>query len=40
VPLDPTGVPYELGPYSGDVGLNDMSSLNPLPAEPPPIAPR
>jgi tetratricopeptide (TPR) repeat protein len=40
VPLDPTGVPYELGPYSGDVGLNDTSPLNPLPAEPPPIAPR
>jgi hypothetical protein len=35
VPLDPDGVPYELGPWSGDVMLGESSPLQPLPAEPP-----
>ncbi|MGE3842787.1 MAG: hypothetical protein AB7I50_14520 [Vicinamibacterales bacterium] len=34
VPLDPTGHPYELGPWSGDVSLAYESPLNPLPTEP------
>lgn len=34
VPLDPTGLPYELGPWSGDVSLAYESPLNPLPTEP------
>jgi hypothetical protein len=35
VPVDPDGFPYALGPYSGDVGLADQSTLAPLPHEPP-----
>jgi tetratricopeptide (TPR) repeat protein len=37
VPLDPTGTPLYLGPYTGDVRLAESSPLNPLPTEPPPI---
>jgi len=39
-PLDPTGTPYELAPYSGDVALGDSSPLNPLPSEPPRLTPQ
>jgi hypothetical protein len=35
IPIDPTGVPYELGPWSGDVRVADTSPLQPLPSEPP-----
>jgi hypothetical protein len=35
LPLDPTGVPYELGPWSGDVRVGDRSTLHPLPSGPP-----
>ncbi len=35
VPTDPEGVPYELGPWSGDVQVAAESPLQPLPAEPP-----
>jgi hypothetical protein len=35
IPLDPDGVAYSLGPYSGDVGLGEGSPLAPLPVEPP-----
>jgi hypothetical protein len=33
VPLDPDGFPFELGPYTGDVHVNDQSTLLPLPTE-------
>jgi hypothetical protein len=33
VPLDPDGFPFEIGPYSGDVRLNERSTLLPLPTE-------
>ena len=39
-PQDPTGTPYELGPYSGEVTVSPESSLTPMPAEPPRIAPQ
>jgi tetratricopeptide (TPR) repeat protein len=39
-PLDPTGTPYELGPFSGEVGVADESSLNPMPSEPPRLTPQ
>ena len=39
-PVDPTGTPYELGPYSGDVTVAETSPLTPMPAEPPRIAPQ
>lgn len=35
IPVDPTGVPYYLGGYSGAVDLGDGSTLAPLPSEPP-----
>lgn len=35
LPIDPTGVPYYLGAYSGTVDLGDGSPLAPLPSEPP-----
>ena len=34
VPVDPDGFVYSLGPWSGDVGLGDESTLAPLPKEP------
>ena len=34
VPVDPDGFVYSLGPWSGDVGLGDGSTLAPLPKEP------
>lgn len=34
VPLDPTGVPYELDPATGEIGLSQESSLWPPPREP------
>jgi len=34
VPIDPTGVPYELDPATGWVTVSTSSSLFPLPAEP------
>jgi len=36
IPVDPDGFVYSLGPWSGDVGLGDGSTLAPLPKEPPP----
>jgi tetratricopeptide (TPR) repeat protein len=38
IPLDPTGVPFELNPWWGTVAVSAKSSLYPMPAEPPPIA--
>ncbi len=35
VPADPEGVPFELGPWSGDVEIAADSPLQPLPKEPP-----
>jgi hypothetical protein len=35
VPVDPTGLPYYLGPWSGEVRVADESSLHPLPSGPP-----
>jgi hypothetical protein len=35
VPLDPTGVPFELGPWSAVVRVSRQSSLFPMPTEPP-----
>jgi tetratricopeptide (TPR) repeat protein len=35
VPLDPEGVPFELGEYSGSVEVAADSPLQPMPAEPP-----
>jgi tetratricopeptide (TPR) repeat protein len=35
VPLDPEGVPFELGEYSGSVEIAADSPLQPMPAEPP-----
>lgn len=35
LPADPTGEPFELRPWSGDVLLGEKSSLHPLPVEPP-----
>lgn len=35
VPLDPTGVPYELDPIRGTVSVSQRSTLYPLPVEPP-----
>ena len=35
-PLDPDGFEYVLGPWSGDVSLDERSPLQPLPAEVPP----
>jgi len=34
VPVDPDGFVYSLGPWGGDVGLGDGSTLAPLPKEP------
>jgi tetratricopeptide (TPR) repeat protein len=34
VPVDPTGVPYELAPSTGRIGLSPQSSLWPPPREP------
>jgi tetratricopeptide (TPR) repeat protein len=39
-PLDPAGIPYYLGPFTGSVDLGDDSPLHPLPLEPPPVAAR
>jgi hypothetical protein len=36
IPVDPDGFVYSLGPWSGDVGLGEGSTLAPLPKEPPP----
>jgi tetratricopeptide (TPR) repeat protein len=33
LPIDPDGFAYDLGPYTGDVQLNDQSTLLPLPSE-------
>jgi tetratricopeptide (TPR) repeat protein len=33
VPVDPDGFPFELGPYTGEVRVNDKSTLLPLPTE-------
>jgi len=33
VPVDPDGFPFEIGPYTGDVRLNERSTLSPLPTE-------
>ena len=38
VPTDPDGFVFGLGPWSGDVGLGDGSTLAPLP-EAPPVSP-
>jgi hypothetical protein len=35
IPADPDGVAYALGPWSGEVGLGEGSTLAPLPTEPP-----
>jgi hypothetical protein len=35
VPLDPTGVPFELGPWSAVVRVSRQSPLFPMPTEPP-----
>lgn len=35
IPTDPDGFVYALGPWSGDVSLDEGSSLAPLPKEPP-----
>jgi tetratricopeptide (TPR) repeat protein len=35
VPVDPDGVAYALGPWTGDVTLGEGSTLAPLPTEPP-----
>lgn len=35
IPLDPTGVPFELGPWSAVVRVARDSSLFPMPTEPP-----
>lgn len=35
IPVDPTGVALELGPWSGDVSVSMDSALQPLPSEPP-----
>jgi hypothetical protein len=35
-PADPDGFVYELGPWSGEIGLGEGSTLAPLPDEPPP----
>lgn len=44
IPMDPTGVPYELDPSTGRIGLSQESSLWPPPREPgsgaPPAPPR
>lgn len=37
IPLDPTGVPFELNPWWGTLAVSPKSSLYPMPAEPPPI---
>lgn len=38
IPVDPTGVPFELNPWWGTVTVSQQSPLYPLPTEPPPIA--
>jgi hypothetical protein len=38
VPTDASGVPLELGPYTGRVAVAESSPLSPLPAEPPQTA--
>jgi tetratricopeptide (TPR) repeat protein len=35
LPFDPSGMPYDLGPWSGDVSVAMDSPLQPLPSEPP-----
>jgi hypothetical protein len=35
VPLDPDGFAFEIGPYTGDVHMNDRSTLLPLPTDMP-----
>ena len=35
VPTDPTGVPFQVNPATGQVTLDPSSSLNPLPTAPP-----
>ncbi|MGH9315264.1 MAG: tetratricopeptide repeat protein [Vicinamibacterales bacterium] len=37
IPLDPTGVPFELNPWWGTLTVPPKSSLYPMPSEPPPI---
>ena len=39
VPLDPTGVPYELDPIRGTVTVSQRSALFPMPVEPPHAGP-
>lgn len=39
VPVDPTGVPFELGPWSAVVRVSRESALFPMPTEPQPVAP-
>jgi hypothetical protein len=34
VPVDPTGTPFYLGPYTGTVDVADESPLQPMPVEP------
>lgn len=34
IPRDPTGAPFYLGPWSGDVDVDDESTLRPLPNDP------
>jgi hypothetical protein len=36
VPVDPTGVPYELNLHTGEIGVSRKSKLSPLPTEPEP----
>ena len=38
VPVDPAGVPLELDPATGRIGLSPESPLHPLPDEPPSVA--
>jgi hypothetical protein len=35
IPVDPTGLPYQLDPQTGTVTLAPESTLRPLPIEPP-----
>jgi hypothetical protein len=35
IPIDPAGIVYYLGPWSGEVKVADESPLQPLPTEPP-----